>query len=317
MYPHTYYETFMRYEASDEVFVAVPFSKEFTRAIDEVIAPAIGQVLVNGKPLKARVVNRGTAGAVDIHEQIYDGIIHSRLVIADMTVQSSYTLDDGKTRWQANANVAYEVGLAAAWRNSEDILLIHQPHREHSYSFDVQNLRHVGYDLANVKSSIDLIREEVIGALRRSRFLADQTFASLATALTPAAIHFMHSEVVRCFPVVGFNDRHGMSFVDMRVEGATDLLRIRALKIRNTILAETGQSFVYQWTELGFRLMRSWRILSAEREAEMRAQIASVPVDELPPKTLLTHLLRATCSGENSRAQHAVIAVRPCSIDNG
>jgi hypothetical protein len=107
----------MRYEASDEVFVAIPFSTEFTRAMDEVIAPAIRQITVNGKPLKERVVNRGTTGAVDIHEQIYDGLIHSRLVIADMTVQASYEADGGGIRWQPNANVAYEVGLATAWRN--------------------------------------------------------------------------------------------------------------------------------------------------------------------------------------------------------
>jgi hypothetical protein len=171
MYARTYYETFMRYEASDEVFVAIPFSTEFTRAMDEVIAPAIRQITVNGKPLKERVVNRGTTGAVDIHEQIYDGLIHSRLVIADMTVQASYEADGGGIRWQPNANVAYEVGLATAWRNPEDILLIHQPHRSHTYSFDVQNLRHVVYDLAEVNDSVSRLKEEIVGALSRSRFL--------------------------------------------------------------------------------------------------------------------------------------------------
>ena len=128
MYPMTYYENFMRYEASDQVFVAMPFSKPFQHAFDTVIAPAIAAVLLNGKPfLEPRIINRGTTGSPDIHEQIFDAIIHSRLVIADMTVQSSCPADDGGVRWQANANVAYEVGLACAWRNPEDILLIHHP----------------------------------------------------------------------------------------------------------------------------------------------------------------------------------------------
>jgi hypothetical protein len=289
MYPRTYYETFMRYEASDEVFVAIPFSKEFTRAIDGIITLAVGQTLVNGKPLKPRVVNRGTVGAVDIHEQIFDGLIHSRLVIADMTVQSSYAADDGSTRWQANANVTYEVGLAAAWRNPEDILLIHQPHEGHAYSFDVQNLRHVRYDLTDMKSSIDVLREEIAGALKRSRFLADRAFSSLAGALTPAAAHFMHSEVVRCFPVVSFKDRHGMPMLDMRTEAVTDLLRIGALRARWSFPTERELGIVYEWTELGFRLMRQWNIVSREREAELRAQTASVPAGELPPMSLLAH----------------------------
>ena len=171
MYPRTYFETFMRYEASNEIFVAIPFSNEFTQALDQIIVPAIRRILIRGVALKERVVNRGTAGAVDIHEQIYEGVIHSRLVIADMTVQSSYRTDDGSIRWQANANVAYEVGLAAAWRNPEDILLIYQSRSGHAYSFDVQNLRHVAYDLSNVNFSVNALTQELLGALQRSHFL--------------------------------------------------------------------------------------------------------------------------------------------------
>jgi hypothetical protein len=74
----------MRYEASDQVFVAMPFSKPFQRAYDTVIAPAIAAVCLNGKPfLQPRIINRGTTGSPDIHEQIFDAIIHSRLVIAN------------------------------------------------------------------------------------------------------------------------------------------------------------------------------------------------------------------------------------------
>ena len=127
----------MRYEAKDQVFVAMPFDGVFRQAFESVIEPAIRGVSVHGRPLSPRIISRATSGAPDIHEQIFDAILHSRLVIADMTVQSSCTVGDGALRWQANANVAYEVGLAAAWRNPEDILLIHQGHPNHSYSFDI------------------------------------------------------------------------------------------------------------------------------------------------------------------------------------
>src|SRR2546422_4295388 len=116
----------MRYEASNQVFVAMPFTKHFQLAYENIIEPAIRLVTVSGQPLMPRIINRGTSGAPDIHEQIFDAIIHSRLVIADMTVQASYRGEDGATKWQANANVAYEIGLASTWRNPEDILLIHQ-----------------------------------------------------------------------------------------------------------------------------------------------------------------------------------------------
>jgi hypothetical protein len=70
MYPRTYYETFIRYEASDEAFVAMPFNNDFRRIYDGIIEPAIARVKVAGRPLKARIINRATSGAPDIHEQI-------------------------------------------------------------------------------------------------------------------------------------------------------------------------------------------------------------------------------------------------------
>jgi hypothetical protein len=76
----------------------------------------------------------------------------------------------------------------------------------------------------------------------------------------------------------------------MRVQAVSDLLSVGALKTRNSIhTKESSLNIVYEWTELGFRLMRHWRILSAERESELRAQIASVPKDKFPPLPLLMH----------------------------
>ena len=85
----------MRYEAKDQVFVATPFTAPFRLAFEQVIEPAINRVSVNGRKLIPRIINRATSGSPDIHEQIFDAILHSRLVIADMTVQSSCAGDHG------------------------------------------------------------------------------------------------------------------------------------------------------------------------------------------------------------------------------
>lgn len=289
MYPMTYYENFMRYEASDQVFVAMPFSKPFQRAFDTVIAPAIAAVLLNGKPfLEPRIINRGTTGSPDIHEQIFDAIIHSRLVIADMTVQSSCPADDGGVRWQANANVAYEVGLACAWRNPEDILLIHQPHPQHAYSFDVQNLRHVVYEVGSA-ASVQLISDEIVRALKTSSFLANQTFLKLIQSLSPSAVQFMHQESRRAFPAINFTD-DGMPIFDCRVHALSELLSCGALKNRNVVNQGAGKGVVvlYKWTELGLRMLLALHAIDTTRASELSNQIKSVPEDAFPPTELWT-----------------------------
>ncbi|MFN8423733.1 MAG: hypothetical protein U0470_10265 [Anaerolineae bacterium] len=222
MYPRTYFETFMRYEATDQVFVAMPFSVPFRRAFESVIEPAIKRVSVNGRQLNPRIINRATSGAPDIHEQIFDAVLHSRLVIADMTVQFSCAGDTGTQMWQPNANVAYEVGLASAWRNPEDILLIHQGHPNHSYGFDVQNLRHVQYD-SEGDSSVALLTDEIVRALNQSVFLARMAFQRILESASPTVVQFMHLEARRAFPVVAFPDE-GMPIMDARIHAATEPL---------------------------------------------------------------------------------------------
>lgn len=276
----------MRYEARDQVFVAMPFNGAFRLAFERVIEPAIRRVTLSGRPLSARIINRATSGAPDIHEQIFDAILHSRLVIADMTVQSSCANDDGVVKWQANANVAYEVGLASAWRNPEDILLIHQGRPGHSYSFDVQNLRHVQYDPTS-RDSIKALADEIVRALNQSSFLAKLAYQRILESASPSAIHFMHQEARRAFPVIVFQG-DGMPIMDARIHAATELLACGALKNRHVIPQGPGKgtAVIYEWTELGLRMLLSLRAVTAERSRELRAQIASVTSGTIPPPEL-------------------------------
>lgn len=276
----------MRYEASDQVFIAMPFSAPFQRAFDKIIEPAISKVQLKGKPLRARIINRATAGSPDIHEQIYDAILHSRLVLADMTVQCQATGDDGVARWQANANVAYEVGLASAWRNPEDVLLVHQGHSEHRYSFDVQNLRHVQYDTEN-PGSIDELASEIARALNQSSFLSKVAYQKLVESVSPSAVQYMHQEARRAFPVIAFNSPE-MPLMDARIHAATELLSCGALKNRNVLPQgqDKGVAVIYEWTELGLRMLLSLRAVTESRARELRTQIDAVAPGAVPPPSL-------------------------------
>lgn len=286
MYPRTYFETFMRYEAKDQVFVAMPFTGPFRKAFETVIEPAVRRVSVNGRPLSARIINRATSGAPDIHEQIFDAVLHSRLVIADMTVQSTCVVDDGSSRWQANANVTYEVGLASAWRNPEDILLIHQSHSGHTYGFDVQNLRHVQYE-PDSAASIALLTDEIVRALNQSTFLAQAAYQKLVESVSPSAAQFMHQEAARAFPVIAFQSPD-LGVMDARVHAITELLNYGALKNRNVVPQGPGKgvAIIYGWSEFGIRILQSLHAITPERAGDLRKQIASVAAGEIPPASL-------------------------------
>jgi hypothetical protein len=290
MYPRTYYETFMRYEVSDEIFVAMPFTEEFERSFRDVIDPAIARVSYKERPLKSRIINRGTTGSADLHERIFDAIIHSRLVIADMTVQSSHIVS-GKERWQANANVAYEVGLATSWRNQEDILLIHRPHPNHVYAFDVQHLRHIEYRLDDPEASQISLAMEIARALDRSVFIAHRSFDGLARALPTGAVRMLHIEASRVFPVLEFSDLDAFSFHGALEHGLDQLLQAGAIKTRNAGRHEgDGKrklTLIYQWTELGYRLMRALKAADDARILEIQQLVESVGSDVWPPLELL------------------------------
>ena len=167
------------------------------------------------------------------------------------------------------------------------ILLIHQPHREHAYSFDVQNLRHFQYN-PNDPACIAALADEIVRAINQSTFLARQTYTKTLQSVSPSAIQFMHQEARRAFPVVSFRDE-GMPILDARIHAVTELLTCRALKNRNVLPqgAGRGVAVVYQWTELGIRMLSSLHAVTPECSRELAAQIASVPDSDIPPKNLL------------------------------
>ena len=154
-------------------------------------------------------------------------------------------------------------------------------------SFDVQNLRHLAYGATSFASRA-LITDEIVKALNKSRFLADQTFLKLVQSLSPSEVHYMHQESRRAFPVVSFSD-NGMPIMDCRIHAVTELLSCRALKNRNVFLQGVGKGVgvLDQWTELGLRLMHRLCAIDETRFAEMSQQIKTVPEDSLPPTELM------------------------------
>ena len=97
----------------------------------------------------------------------------------------------------------------------------------------------------------------------------------------------MHQEARRAFPVIAFKDT-GMPIMDVRIHAATELLGTGALKNRNVIPQGPGKgvAVIYEWTELGIRMLIALHAVNIDRSRELRAQIASVLSQEIPPPRL-------------------------------
>ena len=114
------------------------FDTRFDARWHDIIAPAIRNVLANGKPLDPYRVDVRKVGD-SILTEILDGIARCRVFLADIT-----SLAEIGGRAIRNANVMYEIGLAHAMRQPEEVLLFRSDDRE--LMFDITNVRVHRYD---------------------------------------------------------------------------------------------------------------------------------------------------------------------------
>ena len=133
MYPKKYFELFSPFPRENKVFVAMSFNERFQARWEQVIAPAIRSVTVNDTPLEPhRVDTRQISDS--ILTEIEGGISNDLMVFADITSEGQ--LNDKPVR---NGNVMYEVGLAHAVRQPEEVLLFRSDSER--ILFDIANVR--------------------------------------------------------------------------------------------------------------------------------------------------------------------------------
>lgn len=164
MYPRDFFETYWRPELLEEVFVAMPFHNEFSPIWNRSIQPAIDDDIAG--PLQARRVDATTLSGSVITD-ILNGIAHSRLILADISVAL-----EGKWIGQRNGNVMYEVGLAHAVRQNTEILLIRSDNE--LINFDVAHINVHKYDredLAGARHQIYQLVSEMLAQIEQQKSL--------------------------------------------------------------------------------------------------------------------------------------------------
>lgn len=178
MHPQLYLRTFWKEQLKPQIFVAMSFDPIYKSRFEDIIAPAIQSIALDGTPLSAYRVDISKTGD-SILTDIMDGIAHSQMVLADV---SSIGKDSKTGNSYRNANVMYEVGLALACRHSSEVLLLRDDRDQ--FLFDVSTVPHKNIDFTNTEAAKAELHEELIKRLNEREYLdrvrVEIAFASLS-----------------------------------------------------------------------------------------------------------------------------------------
>lgn len=167
MYPQLFLRTFWQMQFKPQIFVAMSFDDKYKSRFEDIIAPAIRSIKVDGVSLEPHRVDISKSGN-SILTEINDGIAHSQLVLADV---SSIGKDSITGYSYRNANVMYEVGLALACRQPTEILLVRDDHDK--FLFDVSTIPHMSVDFTNKDLAINSLKEKLEERVKERDYIND------------------------------------------------------------------------------------------------------------------------------------------------
>ena len=168
-----------RLEVRPEVFVAMNFDPIYNDRFENVIAPAISAISVNRVALQARRVDLSGTGDSIITE-ILDGIAHSQLVLADVSTCGN---DAATTRPYRNGNVMFEVGVALACRQPEEILIVRDDN--HKCLFDVSAIPHATLNFTEHDEARLRLTEALLARLELRQYVRDSRVQLAVKCLSP------------------------------------------------------------------------------------------------------------------------------------
>jgi len=252
MYPREYFDTYWRPGLLDEVFVAMPFSEEFTPIWESVIRPAIDDDQTH--TLSAHRVD-ATVLAGSVITEVFEGIARGRLVVADISIST-----EGNWAGQRNGNVMYEVGLAHALRQATEVILIRWDNEP--ISFDVSGIKIYDYD----KTDLPGARERIGGLIRDHLVQIDRSKA----LKVDLAIMSLDGGCLKLLwdhgPTTHFSDPKATYQAQEAVLIPTKMAAAKLLELGITWCNydSDGRAYAYRWTEFGYAVLRKLGIPPGE-----------------------------------------------------
>lgn len=243
------------------------FADQFQKRFENVIEPAIESVNFGGHGLKALRVDLSQTGD-SILTDIIDGIAHSALVIADVSIVGY----DSKTGVPyRNANVMYEVGIALAARQPSEVLLIRDD--RFPFLFDVSTIPHMHLDFSDADSARTLLADQLRARLQEVLHTKDARLSIAKESLTAGERNFLG-----IFRTFGMNQEFGIDNWNLGTLVSVPRLLDKGL-LRVVGISEAGHE-IFKWTTLGKTLADSLDHLVPVR----RTQRVKAPIPRIPEK---------------------------------
>ena len=256
MYPREYFDTFWRGDIKNEVFVIMPFTEEFTPVWEYAIKPAIEED-TQENPIARRVDTTTITG--NIAFEILEGIAHAKIVFADISVCTSE-----KWKGQRNGNVMYEVGLAHALRQKEEIIMVRKDDEE--INFDIVQIRVQRYD----PSDLHKTRKEFSTFIKNSI----NTIDNLKSLKVEQAVR---SLTANCPRLMFYNEGfHIHEPTETKPKSTLTILRdydgVRTLMSLGMLWCDLDlktHQYAYHWTDFGKIVLQKAGFLKNPKEAKI------------------------------------------------
>ena len=178
MHPNVFLKTFWRMDLKPQIFVAMSFAPQYMSRFESIIAPAIESIAIDNIPLKAYRVDASKSGD-SILTDIMEGVAHSQMVLADV---STFGKDRTTNQPYRNGNVMYEVGIALACRQPQEVLLIRDD--TDNFLFDVSTIPHMTVDFSQEHAARLRLHEELKARLRERQYVNDARVQLAIAALS-------------------------------------------------------------------------------------------------------------------------------------
>jgi hypothetical protein len=240
MYPKFFFERFSAADQRNELFVCMPFHDSFDDKFRNIIDPSAKTA---GFDKADRVKEDWKANVIT--DRIFDGIANSKMLFFDLTDDPKSPCQYSK---QVNGNVLYELGVATAIREPEDIVLI----REKSsvkIPFDISGLN---INIYTGEFNIDWLSEKLTEALEGQKWYMSKRVDTAAKSIDDIAFNIMY-EIGR-LP----EGKNHFNIVGRPLEFKISVLRLIDLGILwfASAINEKGREHAYRWTPFGLEVIK-------------------------------------------------------------